>query len=243
MKRIFVSLTIIIIGLSAWRVQQHQHTQKSTKTSSQVSSTASSVQNFNKSQFSVNTPGSPWWIVNKTRPLPSGYTPKNLVVPTVKLRLGSGSEQMHVDATVAPAIQKLFDAAKANGTPLLLASGYRSEGYQRQLYEGYVKNDGQVAADKYSARPGTSEHQTGFAFDICPDTSDCQLVQSFGDTDTGKWVASHAHEFGFIVRYQKGKDAVTGYEYEPWHLRYVGVPLASELFKTNQTMEEFFNIE
>jgi D-alanyl-D-alanine carboxypeptidase len=77
------------------------------------------------------------------------------------------------------------------------------------------------------------------AFDVCQANSNCDLVQSFGDTPTGKWVAEHAHEYGFVVRYLKGKEAITGYEYEPWHLRYVGVDLATQLYKNKLTLEEY----
>jgi D-alanyl-D-alanine carboxypeptidase len=110
------------------------------------------------------------------------------------------------------------------------------------LYNGYVAKDGQAAADRYSAKPGTSEHQTGLAMDVCLANSGCSLEQAFGDTPAGKWVAANAHKYGFIVRYLPGKDAITGYEYEPWHLRYVGIELATELQRNNKTMEEFFGL-
>lgn len=194
---------------------------------------------FNKTRYSTDQPGSIWWIVNKKRPLPDNYVPEKLTVPAVTLRLSSNSEQMQIRSDVAPEVEKLFEAASQENHSLMLASGFRSKQYQTQLYNGYVQTDGQAAADKFSAKPGTSEHQTGMAFDVCQANSNCDLVQSFGDTPTGKWVAEHAHEYGFVVRYLKGKEVVTGYEYEPWHLRYVGIDLATQLYKNKLTLEEY----
>lgn len=204
--------------------------------------TKSTSNAFNKQLYSVDQPGSLWWIVNKKRPLTKGYKPEQLTVPNVTLRLGSSSEQMRLDARAAEALPQLFNAAKSAGYSLTLASGYRSESYQTQLYNSYVAKDGQAAADRYSAKPGTSEHQTGLSLDICISNTSCNLDQSFGATEAGKWVAQHAHEYGFVVRYLNGKEAITGYEYEPWHLRYVGKDLATQLFDSGQTMEEFFGI-
>lgn len=197
---------------------------------------------FDKSQHSIDQPGSLWWIVNKSRALTSGYVPENLVNPAVALRLGAGAQEMHIRGDVAPSVQKMFTDAASAGHALLFASGYRSEGMQAQLYNNYVRMDGQAAADRYSAKPGTSEHQTGLAFDVCLQNSGCSLVESFGQTPAGIWIAENAHTYGFVVRYQPGKESITGYMYEPWHLRYVGPELATELRKTGQTMEEYFGL-
>ncbi len=137
----------------------------------------------------------------------------------------------------------MFAAAAKDGNQLLLASGYRSEGLQRTLYNGYVQKEGQAAADRSSAKPGTSEHQTGLAADVGAASRKCEIEVCFGDMPEGEWLANHASHYGFIIRYPQGKEAVTGYEYEPWHIRYVGVALATELLPTQQTMEEFFSIK
>lgn len=208
-------------------------------------STKKTNSTFNKQLYPVDQAGSLWWIVNKNRPLKKGYKPEQLAVPNVTLKLRSTSEQMQLDKRAADALPALFMAARAAGYPLKFGSGYRSESYQMMLYNNYVAKDGQAAADRYSAKPGTSEHQTGLALDVCIESTSCseeQLDISFGLTDTGKWLAQHAHEYGFIVRYLNGKEAVTGYQYEPWHLRYVGKDLAIQLFNSGQTMEEFFGI-
>ena len=216
---------------------------KSTDTS-EGSNTASgsSSKSFDKKQYSIDAPGSIWWIVNKKRALPRGYTPDKLSVPNVSLRLNNTAEQMNIRSDITAPVEAMFTAAKEKNISLLFASGYRSESYQKQLYNSYVAKDGQAAADRYSAKPGTSEHQTGLAFDVCEAGTNCDLEISFGATEAGKWLAQNASKFGFIIRYQKGKESITGYQYEPWHLRYVGTSLASELQKKNQTMEEMFGL-
>ena len=197
---------------------------------------------FRKDTYSIDTPGSPWWIVNKKRSLPNGYTPADLAVPGVRLRQSAANDEMKLSTPTARSAETLFAAAKEAGYSLMLASGYRSQALQKVLYNGYVAKDGQAAADRYSAKPGTSEHQTGLAMDVCLANSSCSLEQAFGETPAGKWIAANAHKYGFIVRYLPGKDAITGYEYEPWHLRYVGIELATELQRNNKTMEEFFGL-
>lgn len=185
--------------------------------------------------------GSLTWVVNKRRPLePKTYTPPNLVFPSVKLRV-PGNESMRIRGDVAVAIEQLFSAAQAAGHDPMFSSGFRSYSYQTSLYNSYVSSYGQAAADKESARPGYSEHQTGLAFDIC-NASNCQLVQSFGDTPLGQWIATHAHEYGFTIRYKNGMEHITGYIYEPWHLRYVGIELATELHRSGKTLEEHFGL-
>lgn len=201
------------------------------------------TQTFNKKLYSNVEPGSIWWIVNKKRLLPAGYAPAELVVPSVPLRLAASAEQMHVSQQIVTPIQELFAGAKQAGFVLQIDSGYRSYAYQQQLYGSYAAKDGQAAADTYSARPGASEHQTGLALDVAATDNKCQLSQCFGQTPVGLWLAAHAHEYGFVIRYLQGKEAITGYQYEPWHLRYVGKDLAAELSKSSQTMEEFFGVQ
>ncbi len=203
----------------------------------------STVATFNKKLYSIDTPGSIWWIVNKNRALPDGYVPPDLAVPSVTLRLAASDSEMHMSAKAIPSVEALFAAAKSAGYPLELASGYRSEAEQVSLYNGYVATEGQAQADASSAKPGTSEHQTGLAMDVCISGSSCDLEQSFGDTPTGKWLAANAYLYGFIIRYPQGKESITGYEYEPWHVRYVGTALATELHKNGLTMEEFFGLQ
>lgn len=198
---------------------------------------------FDKNMFALDQPGSPWWIVNKKRPLPAGYVPPDLTVPNVRLRLAATAEQMQISGSIVPALTEMFEAAKRDGVHLVFGSGYRSEALQRQFYDSYVAQDGQEAADRYSARPGTSEHQTGLTFDATAADGSCHLEVCFEQTPEGKWLLTNAHRYGFTIRYPEGKEAITGYQYEPWHLRYVGRELAAELRQTGiQTLEEFFGL-
>jgi D-alanyl-D-alanine carboxypeptidase len=142
-----------------------------------------------------------------------------------------------MDETAYEHLCDMFTDAKAAGYTLRVASSYRSYIDQYIIYNDYVKRDGQAAADRYSARPGHSEHQSGLAFDLN------SLEQNFGETKEGIWLAEHCHEFGFIIRYPADKEEITGYMYEPWHIRYVGADLAKTLTESGQCLEEYFGIQ
>lgn len=179
-------------------------------------------------------------LVNKKNNLSSTYVPEDLVklegIPTVL----ENPEINQLRETAYIALKDLFQAATdEEGYELHARSGYRSYGTQRDLYNSYVKNHGQAAADKYSAKPGQSEHQTGLSMDITCAAMNFQLDDTFGNTDEGKWVSENAHRFGFIVRYPKGKEDITGYFYEPWHIRYLGVELATKVYESGLTLEEY----
>ena len=128
--------------------------------------------------------------------------------------------------------------AKALGLNIYISSGYRGYTYQEKLYNNYVSISGKAQADTYSARPGHSEHQTGTCFDLN------SIDDSFQYTNEGKWVNENAYVYGFIIRYPKGKESITGYQYESWHLRYVGRDLASKLYHDGEweTLEEYYGI-
>jgi zinc D-Ala-D-Ala carboxypeptidase len=163
-------------------------------------------------------------------------------VPDVRLRLGRSAEQMQFSAQATEDLKKMFEAAANDGVELVFGSGYRSYELQKQFYDSYVAQDGQEAADRYSARPGTSEHQTGLTVDITSPSGQCHLEICFEDMPEGQWLKANAHTYGFIIRYLDGKEHITGYQYEPWHLRYVGEDLATELHDSGETMEEFFGL-
>ena len=198
---------------------------------------------FDKTQYSTSEPASPWWVVNKTRPLPEGYEPDDLIVPDVRLRLSAVNEQMKYSEQALSDLEAMFTAAAKDNVTLVFGSGFRSEALQAQFYNGYVAEDGQAAADKLSARPGTSEHQTGLSFDATSLSQQCHLEECFADMAEGKWLASNGYKYGFIVRYPEGKTSITGYAYEPWHMRWVGKELSQEMRRTNiLTLEEFFGL-
>ncbi|MFO0920621.1 MAG: M15 family metallopeptidase [Candidatus Saccharimonadales bacterium] len=204
--------------------------------------TTKTVGSFDKSKYSTSQPGSIWWIVNKTRQLPEGYIPPDLIIPDVRLQFEPTANYMQFSKQAEPELTEMFNAAKRDNVELIFGSGYRSYDLQKQLYDDYVAKDGQAEADRYSARPGTSEHQTGLSFDAFGEKVECNLEICYADTAEGKWIKDNSYKYGFIIRYPSGKESVTGYQYEPWHLRYVGKELAVELQKTGQTMEEFFGL-
>ncbi len=156
-------------------------------------------------------------IANKTYPLPQGYAPG-------------------WDAQASEALKVMFAEAEKDGISLWVKSGYRSYIDQKIIYNGYVARDGKEQADRYSARPGHSEHQTGLAFDINSTSN------SFADTPEAKWLAENCYKYGFIIRYPKDKEHITGYIYEPWHVRYLGTEKAKEVFDSGLCLEEFLGI-
>lgn len=204
---------------------------------------SSKIVTFNKTRYSIIDPASAWVVVNKKRALPSNYVPAKLVTPNIPLAGAAGSDNMYVSSVMSSPLEQLVTGAKQAGYSLILVSGYRSYGTQASVFNGYINRDGQAMAETYSARPGHSEHQTGLAADLGRADSKCKLDACLGDTPEGQWLAEHAFEYGFIIRYPKGKERVTGYSYEPWHIRYVGAELSNELHaKGIETMEEFFDL-
>ena len=162
-------------------------------------------------------------VVNKKHKLPADYNP---------------GENPTAGEKVRELIQKMQELGFSISNQY---SGFRSYEYQTQLYQNYVNKDGKEAADTYSARPGYSEHQTGLAFDIL-NGSGGLLGENPQDDKAIEWLHSHAHEYGFIVRFQEGKEAITGYQAEAWHLRYVG-DIAEKIYTSKQTLEEYFGVE
>lgn len=157
-------------------------------------------------------------IANKTYPLPRDYAPGGLL------------DQAEI------AFQEMQNAAARDGIRLTIVSGYRSYTRQEALYNKYVAKDGKAEADRYSARPGYSEHQSGLAMDLN------SVDDSFAYTKEAKWIAENCSKYGFIIRYPKGKESITGYIYEPWHVRYLGVELAEAITASGLTFEEYFGI-
>lgn len=156
-------------------------------------------------------------IANKSYPLPEDYNPG-------------------VDSVAYSALEEMIKAAKVDGIELFVISGFRSFERQQTLYSNYLLREGRDAADRYSARPGYSEHQTGLAFDLN------SLEFSFGETAEGKWLAEHCAEYGFIIRYPADKEDETGYMYEPWHVRYLGIETATIVAGSGLCLEEYLGI-
>ena len=190
-----------------------------------------SVDTFDRAARSVDDPASIWVVVNKLRPLnPEDYEPDDLVEVDVEHTWEPELRQEASDAVVT-----MFDTALAEaGLELASNSAYRSYFAQEEVYDG---------DDLTTARPGYSEHQTGLSIDIGAVSGDCSLSECFGDTPEGIWLRDNAWRFGYILRYPADKTAVTGYTFEPWHFRYVGTDLATEMHDTGvTTLEEFFGL-
>ena len=189
----------------------------------------------------------------KVEPDKNGYIP-NQTLPTEPTYINGillANKRYPLPSTFAPGVneetQKALDAmlaaGKKEGFDLVAFSGYRSFEYQTTLYNNYVNRDGVDAADRYSARPGYSEHQTGLAFDIGEKgKEDLWLTAEFGETPAGQWLVAHASEYGFILRYPENKEHITGYMYESWHFRYVGVEIAKEIKQRDITLEEYLGV-
>lgn len=180
-----------------------------------------------------------WRLVNKTHPLTNAsYTPAALTKAPISVRTGLRDDEQSLRTVLVPELQSLVKAAAVEGITLTLGSGYRSPELQQYFFDNYAARDGKEAANKYSALPGQSEHQTGLALDFASGDMACYLEQCFADTPAGKWLATHAYEYGFILRYTKDAEATTGYQFEPWHYRYVGKELATALHREHDMVLE-----
>lgn len=231
---ILLLVAFFVIRGSASAPEANSTNKTNRQTNDQSKTEPDTTPAFNKSELSLSDPNSAWVVVNKQRPLsPLSYAPTDLVDV-------GGGQSLRSDA--ASAFIRMKTAAANAGLTLLPLSGYRSYQTQVSTYNGWVKSLGQEQADKESARAGYSEHQTGFAIDI--GGGGCGIEPCFGDTAEGKWVAAHAHEYGFLLRYTQEKMPITGYQAEPWHFRYIGTKLAQELKSQNiTTLEEYFDLD
>lgn len=180
-------------------------------------------------------------LANKANYFPENFKPKNLVVPKIPFSFSGENEKKYLQKPAADAITTLIDAASADGIAISGVSGYRSIARQKVIYKYNVDNYGQAHADKYSAKPQYSEHHTGLCMDVSSASVGFGLVEKYGDTKEGKWLANNAHKYGFVIRYPKGKESITGYSYEPWHIRYLGVNLATFLYNNGLCYEEFIS--
>lgn len=182
----------------------------------------------------VDDPASPAVVVNKARPLdPADWAPDALEPAP---RAVASDRRLRPEA--ARAARELFAAAAADGHELRTLSAYRSFAHQQRTYAHWETTLGRAEADRVSARPGHSEHQTGLALDVGDAARPgCDLDACFGTTDAGRWVAAHAAEHGFVVRYPAGAEAVTGYSPEPWHLRWIGRDAARDVMAAGGVLE------
>ena len=200
--------------------------------------------NVDKTSVPIDTiPSSTTVLVNKKYLLPSTYIPSDLVYPNIGFSFYRMDEKKQMRKEAADALEKMFDTAKQEGVVLYGVSGYRSYKRQCQIYNRNVLSRGTKQTDSVSARPGSSEHQTGLSIDISAKSVGCLLEQSLGKTTEGKWIEKNCYKFGYIIRYPKGKENLTGYSYEPWHIRYVGKAVAKYLHDNKLCLEEYFGLD
>ncbi|AHI56366.1 M15 family metallopeptidase [Listeria ivanovii] len=181
-------------------------------------------------------------LANKDYSLQPTYTPPDLVRPNVTFSFGDEKiEKAQMRKEAGTALEEMFQAANDNGYKLFAVSGYRSYKRQQEVFQAEVNSKGDAKAREAVAYPGTSEHQTGLAMDISSESQSYELTDAFGNTPEGKWLQENAHNYGFILRYMKGREDITKYQYESWHYRYVGKDAATIIYENDWTLEEFFN--
>jgi len=173
-------------------------------------------------------------IVNKFYKLPEDYEPDDLQNVSSVYSFGS-NQKLRKEAFSA--FKSMFTDAKEEGLYLIINSSYRSYTEQEEIYNEIEDSRGKKYADSIAARPGHSEHQTGLAMDIQTYNSTASTFETF---DEFKWLQDNAHKYGFILRYPKDKEYLTGYDYESWHYRYVGVDVATYIYENNITYDEYF---
>ncbi|MCH3962300.1 MAG: M15 family metallopeptidase [Solobacterium sp.] len=184
-------------------------------------------------------------LVNKTHKLPDGYEPTDAELSTPYLN--SSTDAIRLKSEAAEQAKAMKAAAAEASITLIVSSGYITYKEQEDLYNTRVKLLGggdNGPASTAIEKPGYSEHQTGLAIDFTNDAAQSTPTSAFADTDAGKWLYAHAHEYGFILRYPKGKESITGYDYMPWHYRYVGVDAANAIYAVSpdETFEEYYKI-
>lgn len=184
-------------------------------------------------------PADPLVLVDRARSLPADWAPTGMVAPDVPWATTDAVERRLLRPEAARALEELSLQAERDGVPILGISAFRSQGSQQQVFDRYVRTDGEAAARSFSAAPGHSEHQTGLAVDVTSADGACPTEPCFGATPQAAWLAEHAPEFGFIVRYPAGKETVTTYTAEPWHLRYVGEGPAQAMQSEGLTLDEY----
>lgn len=179
-------------------------------------------------------------LVNKANELPADYVPSDLVDVNILFTFKEQAEKRMMRQEAASKLEELFAAGKEQNIILYGVSGYRSYQTQESLFASFVRRYGsEEQANQISAKPGQSEHQTGLAMDVTAQSVNFGLEEKFGNTVEYSWLIENAHRFGFIIRYPKGKEYLTEYTYEPWHLRYIGQELATKLYEQNITYEEY----
>lgn len=179
-------------------------------------------------------------LVNEEHPIDKNYAPEKLVTPNIALVGVKNEPRSKVSSIIKEPLEKMFQDAKKEGVELYLSCAYRSFDEQEYLYNRALKRENRNSSDLV-ALPGRSEHQLGLAVDITTKKLDFQLEEAFEDTKEGQWLLNNAYKYGFIFRYHRGKENITGYTYEPWHYRYIGnLEVSKYCHDNNLTLEEIY---
>ncbi|WP_257208714.1 D-alanyl-D-alanine carboxypeptidase family protein [Bacillus sp. AFS031507] len=239
----------LIISLTGCNKKSNESSSSKTPKINQMNISNPTDKNLNKKRKTrisavalTPYPSSIATVVNKKYYLPVTYVPKNLVFPEVPFLFKEKIEKRKMRWEAAKSLEKMFAAAKNDGIYLSGVSAYRSYSTQKVLFNNYVKSDGFEKAVTYSAIPGTSEHQTGLAIDVSGTDGICAVSSCFGNRKEANWLSKNSANYGFIVRYPKGKESITGYKHEPWHLRYVG-NISKPINNSGITLEEYLGVK
>lgn len=197
----------------------------------------------NEGKTIIKDPNDILVLVNKERYLPEDYIPSDLVIPDIKFSFEEDIPKKYLRKEAAKHLEDLFEDAKDDGINLFGVSGYRSYSRQESIFNNKVESSSLEEAKKLVANPGQSEHQTGLAIDVSSHEMNFLLEEKFEDTDEGQWIKENSHKYGFIIRYPKDKIHITKYSYEPWHIRFVGIDAATEMYNNDLTLEEFLNFK
>ena len=219
---LIIVLFICFTGVISWKLENKAE-------GSTLSNLVKRVEDTSVLTSASKAKGNDLILVNKQNFLENDYVPENLVRPNIPFLEDCTEEEMQLQKHAAKALERLVNAAKDENITLIGSSGYRSYQTQVEVYNSYCKKKG-----KSYTLPGSSEHQTGLAIDIT-NSSRCFDKNS----KEAKWLADNAYKYGFILRYLEGKIDITGYNYEPWHIRYVGKKVAKEIYNNSETLEEY----
>ncbi|MBQ9833977.1 MAG: D-alanyl-D-alanine carboxypeptidase family protein [Bacilli bacterium] len=231
-----VSRTIIVEDELKQENNKEDNNLQTDKENVQIDATTSKEEPKNSNEASNLATSSPYPAINGYENIEMGPKYVNGIL-VVNKKYAIPKDFKSPDADIAAgALKQLQAAALVDGFNIELLSGYRSYNRQKTIYEGKVASRGYDSSDRYSARPGHSEHQTGLAFDVG------SITYTYGETASGQWLNANCAKYGFIIRYPEDKEDITGYGYEPWHIRYVGVEVATEIMEKGLTLEEYLGL-
>lgn len=241
---LLVVCVIVLVKVVKTKLNESQEVVKPTITNEVVEVTPTPTPEVVE-QYDFDSGDSLLILANKAHPLKEGYEPSDLVHLD---GIYKTQDSWMLRKPCKEAVAEMFEAAKNDGVTLEVGSAYRSAAYQASLWQSYANQYGADRADRISSRPGHSDHQTGLCIDVVENNGAMDGINyctEFEDSKSGKWLYEHGHEYGFILRYPKGKEDITGYNYEPWHYRYIGKDYATKMYEISPdlTFEEYFNVE